>query len=118
MGKHLSAKYDVDEVVSNNVDESSLLGINFDEEVKLDEQDSTSLNSTLTVPKTVIGIPTKAYVDSLSERGRTRRILSTVFNDQVIDFDKIEITNLDSLTVNSNPTLDAEVSKNNLLMMS
>ena len=50
--------------------------------MKLDEQNSILPNSTLTSSKTIIEIPTKAYVDSLSEKDRNRRDLLIVFSDQ------------------------------------
>ena len=37
---------------------------------------------------------TKSYVDSLPESGRNRQDFSTVFNDQVNDFDKNKLSNL------------------------
>ena len=80
------------------------------EKLELDEQDSIKLNSTLTSPKTKIELPTKPYVDSLHESSRNRRDISLVFNDQDNDFYDIELTKLDSITVNKNPTLNEEVS--------
>ena len=50
------------------------------------------------------------FVDKLHEINRNRRDLSSVFNDQDSDFDKNNSTNLDSVTVDRNPTLDNEVS--------
>ena len=52
----------------------------------------------------------KAYVDSLSENERSRRDLSRVFNDQDNEFDNNRPKNLDSITVNRNPTLDDKLS--------
>ena len=51
VAEHLCAKYYVNEAVSNSIDESSLLRIDLDEEIKLDEQCSMLLNSSLTSPK-------------------------------------------------------------------
>ena len=59
-----------------------MLRLDPDEKLKLDKQDSIILNSTLTSPKTIIEIPTKASVDSLSENDRKGRDLLTVFNNQ------------------------------------
>ena len=53
---HLTAKMYVD----NAIDESSLLRLDADEKLKLDEQDSITLNSSLTLPKTIIELPTKS----------------------------------------------------------
>ena len=46
--------------VDNAIDDSSLLRLDPDEKLNLEEQDSLILNSTLTSPKTTIEIPTKA----------------------------------------------------------
>ena len=77
-----------------------MLGLDPEEKLKLDEQVSIILNSTLTSPKTIKKLPTKSYVDSLHEINRNRRDLSSVFNDQDNEFDNKKLTNLDSFTVN------------------
>ena len=82
------------------MNESSLLRLDPDEKLKLEEQDSIILNSTLTSPKTIIEILTKSYIDSLPESGRNRRDLSLVFNDRDNEFHNNKLTNLDSITVN------------------
>ena len=41
-------------------------------------------------------VATNFYVDSLSENDRNIRSLSTLFNDQVIEFDNFMLTNLDN----------------------
>ena len=66
---HLTAKLYVD----NLIDESSLLRLDPDEKLDLDNQDSIILNSTLTSPKTIIEIPTKAYIDSVHEENERSR---------------------------------------------
>ena len=71
--EHLRAKYYVDEAISNSLDESSLLKLDPDEELKLDGQDSIFFNYDLTSPKLLVEIPTKAYADSLHENGRKKR---------------------------------------------
>ena len=106
--EHLTPKIYVDQAISNIVDES-LLRLDPDAKFKLDEQDSIVLNSYLTLPKTIIEIHTKIYVDSLHESSRSKRDLSSVFNDQDNEFDKDKLTNLDSITVNKNPNLDNEL---------
>ena len=108
------------------MDESSLLRLDPDELLKLDEQESKILNSTLTSPKTIIQLPTKFYVDCFHESSRNRRDLSLVFNDQDIEFDTNKLTNLDSVSVNRIPSSDHvlvnkkhlvdELYKNNILM--
>ena len=60
---HLTAKLYVD----NSIDESSLMRLDPDEKLKLDEQGSIVPNSTSTSPKTIIEIPTKAYIDGLNQ---------------------------------------------------
>ena len=108
---HLTAKLYVD----NSIDESSLLRLDPDEKLKLDEQDSIVLNSTLTSPKTIIQIPTKPYIDSLHEENeRSRRDLAEsndlVKNNQDKDINDNKLLNLDSVVVNRNPTLNNELS--------
>ena len=78
--------------------------------MKLDEQDSLTLNSALLTHKRLIELPTKSYVDSLHESSRNRRDLSSVFNDQDNEFDNNKLTNLDSVTINRNPSSDNEIS--------
>ena len=58
--EHLTPKFYVDEAISYWLDELSLFRLDPDEEIKLDEQDSIILNSTLSSPKTIIEIPTKS----------------------------------------------------------
>ena len=86
-----------------------MLRLDPDEKLKLDEQDSVDLNSTLTSTRTVTEIPTKRYADSLFENGKIRWVISTVFNDQDFDFDNDKPTISDSNTVNRNPLLNEEV---------
>ena len=57
-------------------------------------------------------LPNKSYVDSLHESSRNRRDLSSVIIDQDDEFDNNKLTNLDSVTVKREPTLDNEVSNN------
>ena len=81
---------------------------------------SRVLNFTLTSPKTIIEIPTKAYIDGLHrENERSRRDLGIDFYDESSDSVKNnqdndlidnKIKNLDSITVNRNPSLDNELS--------
>ena len=108
--EYLTPKFYVDQAVSYIVDESSLLRLDPDEKLNLDEQDSKILSSILTSPKTIIEIPTKNYVDSLHESSKNRRDLSSMFNGIDNEFDNNKLTNLDSATVNRNPSSDNEVS--------
>ena len=109
VGEHLTAKFYVDRAVFHSVNESSLLGLDPDEKLKRDEQDSINLNSTLTSPKRIIEWPNKSYVDSLHKINRNRRDLSSVYNDQDNEFDNNKLTNLDSVSVNRNPSSDHEL---------
>ena len=87
-----------------------MLCFDLNEQLKLDEEDSIFLISSLTSPNTTKGLPTKPYVDSLSENNRNRLDMSTVFNDQDNDIDTSNSANLDGITVNRNQLLDEEVS--------
>ena len=58
-GAHVTSKLYIDNAIRNTLDESSLLRLDPDEKLKLDEQDSKFPNSILTSPKTIIEIPTK-----------------------------------------------------------
>ena len=107
--EHLTPKTYVDQAISYSVDEPSLLRLDPDQKLKLDEQDSIFPNSNLTSPKTIIELPTKSYVDSLHETSRNRRDLSSVFNDQDSEFDNNKLTNLDSVSVNRNPRSENEL---------
>ena len=61
----------VDQAVSDGVHEPSVLRLDPDEKLRLDEQDSIVLNSTLTLE--IIEIAIKSYVDSLHENSRKRQ---------------------------------------------
>ena len=108
--EHLTAKIYVDNAIACSVDEPYLLRLEPEGKLDLNEQDSIIPNSTLTSPKTIIELPTKSNVDSLHESSRRRRDLSSVLNDQDNEFDNNKVTNLDSVTVNRNPSSDNELS--------
>ena len=57
----------------------------------------------------MLELPTKPYVDNLHEVNRNRRDLPLVFNDRDNEFDNNKLTNLDSVTVNRNPSSDNEL---------
>ena len=107
--ENLTLKHYVDQAIFYNVDELSLLRLDPDEKLKLDEQDSIVLNSNSTTPKTIIKIPSKSYNDSLHEINRNRRGLSTVYNDQDNEYVKNKLSNLYSTTVNRDPSSDIEL---------
>ena len=79
--EQLKSKMNVDSDISSNVDESSLLRLDPDKKLKLDERDFIFLNSILTSAKIILEIPDKAYVDSSIQNNRNRKDMSTVFND-------------------------------------
>ena len=107
--EHLTPKYYVDQFISYKVDEISLLRLDPNEELNLDEQDSVILSSSLPSPKTIIEILTKSYVDSFHESSRKRRELSSMFIDQDNEFDLNKMNNLDGVTVKCNPSWDNEL---------
>ena len=73
----------------------------------------------------IIELPPKSYVESSHDSSRNRLDLSSVFNDQDLDIDNNNVTNLDSVTVNKNPRsndelankkyIDDELDKNTVL---
>ena len=93
------------------MDETSLLRLDPEEKLKLDEQDSLILKCTLTSPKTcqIKELPAKSYVNSLHQINRNRRDLSSVSNEQGNEFDSTKLNNLDSITVNRDPSSDKEL---------
>ena len=106
----LTSKFYVDNFVLNNVDEASLLRLDPKGKIHYGKLDSILVNSSITSPRTIIELPTKSYVDSLHEINRDRRNSSSVFNDQDNEFDNNKLNNLHSITVNSDPNLDNELS--------
>ena len=108
--EHFTPRLYVDEAIYYWVDESPLLRLDRDEKLNLDEKGSIILNSSLRSPKTILEIPTKSYVDNLQEISRKGRDLSSVYIDQDNEFDRKNLNNLCSVTVNRNPSSDNEVS--------
>ena len=94
---HLTAKLYVDNMVSNAIDEQSLLRSDPDEKLK---QDSIILNSTLTSPKTIEEVPTKNYVDKQFNES------SIIKNTDHVDFNSKVLVNVRFIKVNSFPTLE------------
>ena len=87
-----------------------MLGLNSNEELKCDEQDSVIVNSTSTSPKTIIKTFTTSNVHSLPENNRKRSDLSTAFNDQDNEFDNNNLNNSDAITFNRNSNSHNELS--------
>ena len=96
---------------------SSLLRLDPDEKLKLDEQNSKFLNSTLTPPKTVKETPLKPYVDSLYQINRNSRDLSSVENDQVNEVGNIKSTKVGSITINRDLSSDNELANKKVMMI-
>ena len=68
------------------MDNSSLLRLDPDEKLNLDEQDSIVVKSTLFSPKTTIEMPTKSYVDSRwNDPSIIRNTAHVDFNDKNLD---------------------------------
>ena len=61
--EQLTPKICVDQALSDGVDDPSLLRLDPDENLRLDEQDSIVLNSALPIPKSKIELPTKSNND-------------------------------------------------------
>ena len=106
--------------VDNSIDESSLVRNNQDN--NFSNNNLTNINS-ITLNKQAENdneVITKAYLDQFhQENERSRRDLGIDFynessdlvkNNQDNDFNDNKIINLDSITINRNPTLDNEVS--------
>ena len=120
---HLTAKLYVD----NAIDEESLVRNNQDND--FNNYNLTNINSFTVNTQTVNDnqVITKAYVDQFhQENERSRRDLGINFydesndlveNNQDNDFNDDKLTNLDSITVNRNPSSDNEVSIKRISMM-
>ena len=106
--------------VDNSIDKSSLVRNNKDNDFgnyNLTNINSITLNKQAENDNEVI---TKAYVDQLhQENERSRRDLGNDFynesndivkNNQDNDINDNKLTNIDSITINRNPTSDNEVS--------
>ena len=67
-------------------------------------------------PKSYVDIAVSdiiSFIDNLHEINRDRRDLSSLFKDQDNNFNNNEITDLDSITVNRDPSSDSELAKKN-----
>ena len=120
---HLTAKLYVD----NAVDEPSLVRNDQDNDFgnyNLKNINSITLNTQAVNDNEVI---TKAYVDQFHDHNeRNRRDVGLSFYNEEVDLVKNnqdnnlndnKLTNLDSITINRNPTSDNEVSNKNISMM-
>ena len=100
VGEHLTAKYYVDNAISDRVNEQSLLRLDPGEKLT---QDSIILISTLTSPKTIVELPTKNYVDNKFNDP------SIIKNTDHVDFNNKILDNVFAIRVNSYPTIDAQL---------
>ena len=113
---HLTAKLYVD----NAIDETSVVRNNQDND--FGNYNLTNINS-ITLNKQAVNdndVSTNAYVDQFhQENERSRRDVGLDFynesndlvkNNQDNDFNDYKLTNIDSITINRNPTLDNQVS--------
>ena len=100
VGEHLTAKYYVDNAISDGVNEQSLLRLDPDEKLA---QDTIILNSTLSTPTTILEIPTKNYVDDkFNDSSIVKNTDHVDFNDKILD-------NVRAIRVNLYPTLDEQL---------
>ena len=70
-----------------------------DEKLKLDEQDSIVLISSLTIPKTIIKLPTKSYIDEKCNDP------SIIRNTTHVDFNDKNLDNVRFINVSSTPAV-------------
>ena len=91
--EQLTPKIYVDQAISDGVTESSLLRLDPDEKIKLDDQASIILNSTLKLPKTKIELPTQKHVGKkFDDPSITKNTTHDDINDKNLDnvrFDKV-----------------------------
>ena len=97
--EHLTPKIYIDQVLSNIVDEYSLLRLDPNKKLKLNEKNSIVFISTLILPKTVIELPTKSYVDKkINDPSKLRKTAHFHFSDKKHD-------NVRFIKVNSMPAV-------------
>ena len=86
-----------------------MLRLDPDEKLKLDEQDSIILNSTLTKAKTIKEIPTKNYVDYKFDD-------PSIMKDTThVDFNDKDLDNVRFVKVNSMPAVREHLTPKNYL---
>ena len=94
--EQLTPKSYVDQAISDGVDESSLLRLDPNENIKLDEQNSIVLNSTLTLPKTIMKLPTKSYIDKkFKDPSIVKSTAHVDFNAKILD--KVRFVKVNSM---------------------
>ena len=97
--EHLTSKIYVDQAISYGVDEPKLLRLDPDEKLKADEQKSIVPNSSLTLPKTIIKVHIKKYVDEKFNDP------SKMKNTAHVDFSDKNLDNVRFVKVNSMPAV-------------
>ena len=98
-GDHVTSKLYVDNTIRNNVVESTLLRLNPNEKLNLDEQDPIILNSTLKSPNTTMEVPTKIYVDkNFNDHSLIKNTTPVDFNDK--NFDDVRFIKVNSFPAN------------------
>ena len=70
--EHLTPKNYVDQTISFHVHDLSLLRLDPDENLKIDEKNSLVFTSVIASPETKMELPTKSYVDRLHEINRNK----------------------------------------------
>ena len=81
------------------MDNSSCLRLDLDEKLNIDEQDTIVPNSTLTLPKTIIELPTESYVDI------RWNYASIIRNTTHVDFKDKNLDNVRFVNVHSMPAV-------------
>ena len=95
-GDHLTPRLYVDNVIRNSLKETSLLRLDPDIKVNLDERGSIILKSTLTSPRLVLEIPTKIYVDDkFNDPSVIKNTAHVAFIDKI--FDNVRFNKVNSL---------------------
>ena len=96
----------IGQATSDVVDNTSLLRLDPDEKLKLDEQDSILLNSSLTLPKTITEVFTKSYFN--------KKFIdpSIIKNTKHKDVNDKNITNARFIQVNQCPQIDSPLTPN------
>ena len=84
--------------------------LDLNEKLRLDEQDSIVLNSTLTVPKTKIELPTKKYVN------KNFNDPSVTKNTALVDFNDKNLDNVRFIKLNSMPAVENNWQQNFMLI--
>ena len=97
--EQLTPKNYVDQAASNGVAETSLLRLDPDANLKLDERGEILLISTLTSPKTILELPTKKYVDYKFDDP------SIIKNNTLVDFNDKNLDKVRFVKVNSMPAV-------------